>query len=110
VTDTVTGLIWLQNAYCLGSLDWATANQAAASLKTGDCGGTFDGRVFTWGLAAADERGVGSDDGDGACPWLRRPPNHERRGNGVLHRRAVVLCECAGGSLLVECLEFHRSI
>jgi hypothetical protein len=41
VTDTVTGLIWLKNAYCLGSLDWATANQTAAGLKTGDCGGTL---------------------------------------------------------------------
>jgi hypothetical protein len=41
VTDTVTGLIWLKDAYCLGSWDWTTANQAAAGLKTGGCGGTL---------------------------------------------------------------------
>jgi len=42
VTDTVTGLIWLKQADCLGSVDWASANQAAAALKSGDCGGTLN--------------------------------------------------------------------
>ena len=31
VTDTVTGLIWLKQADCLGINDWAAANQAAAA-------------------------------------------------------------------------------
>jgi hypothetical protein len=38
VTDTATGLIWLQDAGCLGSLTWAEANQAAARLRQGRCG------------------------------------------------------------------------
>lgn len=44
VTDTVTGLIWLKQADCLGSApSWAAANQAAAALKSGDCTGLTDG-------------------------------------------------------------------
>jgi hypothetical protein len=38
VTDSVTGLIWLQNADCFGPLDWATGNEAAARLENGVCG------------------------------------------------------------------------
>ena len=38
VTDTHTGLIWLQDAGCLGVSDWATANKAAASLRNHDYG------------------------------------------------------------------------
>jgi hypothetical protein len=41
VTDTVTGLIWLQQSDCLGSAGYANANKAAAGLKDGDCGGTL---------------------------------------------------------------------
>jgi len=41
ITDTVTGLIWLKDAACLGSTNWAAANQAAAGLKDSDCGGTL---------------------------------------------------------------------
>jgi hypothetical protein len=40
VTDTVTGLIWLQQADCLAAADWASGNQAAAALKSGDCSST----------------------------------------------------------------------
>jgi hypothetical protein len=42
VTDTVTGLIWLKQADCLGYADWVSAHQAAAALKSGDCGGTLN--------------------------------------------------------------------
>jgi len=42
VTDTVTGLIWLQQADCLGvSETWKAANEAATLLKDGDCNGTL---------------------------------------------------------------------
>ena len=42
VTDTVTGLIWLKQADCLGYANWVSAHQAAAALKSGDCGGTLN--------------------------------------------------------------------
>lgn len=42
MTDTVTGLIWLENANCFGSTNYAAANQAAAGLADGQCG-LFDG-------------------------------------------------------------------
>jgi hypothetical protein len=38
VTDTHTGLVWLQDAACLAQLTWAEANQAAAALGNGQCG------------------------------------------------------------------------
>jgi hypothetical protein len=47
VTDTATGLIWLQQADCIrpaatsSGHDWAAANAAAAHLKDGDCGGNL---------------------------------------------------------------------
>ena len=44
VTDTVTGLVWLKDASCLGSAPWAAANNLAAALAEGDCGLT-DGSV-----------------------------------------------------------------
>jgi len=57
VTDTLTGLIWLQDASCLPLADWAAANQAAASLKDGDCAGTLkDGSSpGDWRLPTKDE-------------------------------------------------------
>ena len=38
VTDTVTGLIWLQQVDCISPRDYAAANNAAALLATGQCG------------------------------------------------------------------------
>ena len=55
VTDTETGLIWLQQAVCLGDLDWAAANGAAASLKDGDCGLTDGSSPGDWRLPTKDE-------------------------------------------------------
>jgi hypothetical protein len=57
VTDTVTGLVWLKNAACLGSADWAAANGAAAGLKDGDCGGTLTDKSSPgdWRLPTIDE-------------------------------------------------------
>jgi hypothetical protein len=50
VTDTVTGLIWLQDAGCLGPLNWAEANQAAAALENGQCGLTDRSKPGDWRL------------------------------------------------------------
>ena len=55
VTDTVTGLIWLQDAACLGVADWAAANQAAAALKHGDCGLTDGSSPGDWRLPTRAE-------------------------------------------------------
>jgi hypothetical protein len=57
VTDTITGLIWLRYAGCLGSHDWSMANQLAASLKDGDCGGTLTDKSSPgdWRLPTKDE-------------------------------------------------------
>ena len=38
VTDTVTGLIWLKQADCLGASDYAVANNQAAALRGRRCG------------------------------------------------------------------------
>jgi hypothetical protein len=55
VTDTVTGLIWLRQADCLPSKLWAAANQAAATLKEGDCGLTDGSSAGDWRLPTEDE-------------------------------------------------------
>jgi hypothetical protein len=59
VTDTVTGLIWLQNANCFpgtgSGLDYAAANQAAAGLATGQCGLTDDSSPGDWRLPTEAE-------------------------------------------------------
>jgi hypothetical protein len=55
VTDTVTGLIWLKNAACLGSADWAAANVAAAALANGQCGLTDGSSPGDWRLPTKDE-------------------------------------------------------
>jgi hypothetical protein len=55
VTDTVTGLIWLQQADCLPNAQWDAANQAAAGLKDGDCGLTDGSSPGDWRLPTKDE-------------------------------------------------------
>ncbi len=57
VTDTVTGLIWLKDATCatlpgLGNESgiYQAANEAAASLKDGDCGLTDNSSPGDWRL------------------------------------------------------------
>ena len=44
VTDNLTGLIWLKNANCFGTRNWATALTDANTLNSGECGLT-DGSV-----------------------------------------------------------------
>ena len=55
VTDTVTGLIWLQDADCIPVGHWAAANEAAATLKDGDCGLTDGSTAGDWRLPTKDE-------------------------------------------------------
>jgi Protein of unknown function (DUF1566) len=55
VTDMATGLIWLQDAGCLGSLNWAEANQAAAVLEHGQCGLTDQSKPGDWRLPSNAE-------------------------------------------------------
>jgi hypothetical protein len=55
VTDTVTGLIWLQDAACLGTADWAAANGAAAVLANGQCSLTDKSSPGDWRLPTKDE-------------------------------------------------------
>src|SRR5438552_2730915 len=55
VTDTVTGLVWLRDAACLGAADWATANTTAATLAHGDCGLSDGSRAGDWRLPTQSE-------------------------------------------------------
>ena len=49
VKDMTTGLVWLQDASCMGQMDWYNAiMQPVTNLRSGDCSGTLaDGSV--WG-------------------------------------------------------------
>ena len=55
VTDTTTGLVWLKDAGCLGSADWATGNIAAAALVDGQCGLTDKSSAGDWRLPTPEE-------------------------------------------------------
>jgi hypothetical protein len=56
VTDTVTGLIWLQDANCLnGPTDWKTAGDFAAQLDDGQCGLTDGSKPGDWRLPTKAE-------------------------------------------------------
>jgi Protein of unknown function (DUF1566)/Collagen triple helix repeat (20 copies) len=55
VTDTVTGLIWLKQADCLGFQNWVNANAAAAALANGACGLTDASSPGDWRLPTQAE-------------------------------------------------------
>jgi hypothetical protein len=55
VTDTVTGLIWLQDAACMGLANYTAANQAAAALANGQCSLTDGSVAGDWRLPTKDE-------------------------------------------------------
>ena len=48
VTDTVTGLIWLQQSGCMEVVNWQAANQLAAALADTTCGLTDGSRPGDW--------------------------------------------------------------
>ncbi len=95
VTDTVTGLIWLQDANCLmGSTDWKSANEFAAGLADGQCGLSDRSKRGDWRLPTLEEwqatiaRAValgccsGSPAACGANPDLDPPSLTDRAGTG----------------------------
>jgi hypothetical protein len=53
--DTVTGLIWLQDASCLAFQTYSAANQAAAGLADGQCGLTDGSSAGDWRLPTSAE-------------------------------------------------------
>jgi len=55
VTDNMTGLIWLKNADCFGSVDWSTAVSDANGLATGACGLTDGSSAGAWRLPNIEE-------------------------------------------------------
>jgi len=50
VTDNLTGLIWLKNANCFGTMEWDAALEACNNLADGDCGLTDGSTPGDWRL------------------------------------------------------------
>lgn len=55
VTDNLTGLVWLKNANCFGTRDWATALSDASGLANGACGLTDRSAAGDWRLPTRKE-------------------------------------------------------
>ena len=55
VTDTLTGLIWLKNANCGGSMNWTNALTYCNSLANGQCGLTDGSSAGDWRLPNVQE-------------------------------------------------------
>lgn len=55
VTDTVTGLVWLKQADCLGSVNYADATAEAATLSSGQCGLTDGSKPGEWRLPTSED-------------------------------------------------------
>jgi uncharacterized protein DUF1566 len=55
ITDTLTGLIWLQNANCFGTKVWADALTSANTLATGACGLSDGSSAGQWRLPSRKE-------------------------------------------------------
>ena len=61
VTDNRTGLVWLENADCLGAVDWFTAKEVVAGLSDlqgsdpDDCGLSDDSSPGEWRLPLLGE-------------------------------------------------------
>ena len=55
VTDSVTGLIWLQDAACFGATDWASGSTLVAGLAHGQCGLADASQSGQWRLPTIDE-------------------------------------------------------
>lgn len=55
VTDRLTGLVWLKNADCYGTKDWASALAAANTLASGSCGLSDNSRAGDWRVPNVNE-------------------------------------------------------
>jgi hypothetical protein len=62
VKDVLTGLIWLQNADCIGLQDWDTAMSSVAHLDSGECALDDGSSEGDWRLPTKEEfQGIGTD-------------------------------------------------
>jgi hypothetical protein len=50
VTDNLTGLVWLKNANCFGTMNWTTALNGANTLASGSCGLSDGSTAGDWRL------------------------------------------------------------
>lgn len=55
VTGQESGLVWLQNAGCLGPMNWEEANKACAQLAEGACGLEDGSKAGAWRLPTKQE-------------------------------------------------------
>lgn len=55
VTDNLTGLVWLKNANCFGTLVWETALDSASTLASGACGLSDGSTAGQWRLPSVIE-------------------------------------------------------
>lgn len=55
VTDTQSGLVWLQDVNCFGTLTWSDAMLTIAGLASGDCGLTDGSSPGDWRLPSIEE-------------------------------------------------------
>jgi hypothetical protein len=55
LTDVTTGLVWLKNANCAGSMIWANAGTWAAGLANGACGLTDGSAAGSWRVPTKSE-------------------------------------------------------
>ena len=55
VRDNNTGLLWLKNANCFGSMTWQNASTAVDALNSGECGLTDGSASGDWRLPTINE-------------------------------------------------------
>ena len=55
LTDTLTGLVWLQDADCFGLQNWNQAMDSVANLKSDSCGLKDGSKAGWWRLPTKDE-------------------------------------------------------
>jgi len=73
VTDDLTGLVWLENANCLGNLGWDAALAAAKSLADGQCGLSDGSTAGQWRMPNRTELFSLVDYG---AEWPKIPAGH----------------------------------
>ncbi len=55
ITDNLTGLTWLKNANCFGTISWASALTSCNNLASGSCGLTDSSSAGDWRLPNVKE-------------------------------------------------------
>jgi Protein of unknown function (DUF1566)/Collagen triple helix repeat (20 copies) len=82
VTDTVTGLIWLKNADCLGSADFVVAYKLVATLQSGQCGLSDGSAAGSWRLPTQAEWAAIETTGQNKTPLCTMPALPDTGGTG----------------------------